>query len=89
MAEAVVALAAALRDCIARHGDRVKDVFKAIDKDGSGNITCKEFSEGVLGLGLPLTKEQFSELDGAPSIHPPHRLPRESLPAGLPQAYTP
>jgi hypothetical protein len=70
--ENVLALAAALRDAIADQGDRVRDVFKALDTDGNGSVSHKEFTDGVLGLGLPLEKEQFAHLDGAPSpTHPP------------------
>ena len=61
----VSALTAALRDCVANNGERVKDVFTPIDKDGSGSISCKDFIDGVLGLELSLTKEQIAELDGA------------------------
>ena len=71
-ADDVEALATALRNAIAKQGDRVKDVFKALDKDGDGSVSQKEFSDGILGLGLPLAKEQFAHIDGAPSsAHPP------------------
>lgn len=71
-ADDVEALATALRDAIAKQGDRVKDVFKALDKDGDGSVSQKEFSDGILGLGLPLAKEQFTHIDGALSpAHPP------------------
>ena len=69
-ADDVEALATALRNAIAKQGDRVKDVFKALDKDGDGSVSQKEFSDGILGLGLPLAKEQFAHIDGAPSPAP-------------------
>ena len=72
-ADDVEALATALRDAIAKQGDRVKDVFKALDKDGDGSVSQKEFSDGILGLGLPLAKEHFAHIDGAlsPAYPPP------------------
>ena len=70
--EDIAALAGALRDAIANQGDRVRDVFKALDKDGGGSVSRREFTDGIIGLGLPLEKEQFAHLDGAPSpTHPP------------------
>ena len=70
--EGVAALAEALRDAVANQGDRVRDVFKALDKDQDGSVSHKEFTDGIIGLGLPLEKEQFAHIDGAPSpTHPP------------------
>ena len=35
-------------------------------------IRDREFTDGIIGLGLPLEKEQFAHIDGAPSpTHPP------------------
>ena len=74
--EDIAALAGALRDAIANQGDRVRDVFKALDKDGGGSVSRREFTDGIIGLGLPLEKEQFAHLDGAPSpTHPPPSTP--------------
>ena len=88
-ADDVEALATALRNAIAKQGDRVKDVFKALDKDGDGSVSQKEFSDGILGLGLPLAKEQFAHIDGAPSpAHPPPNR-RTATRAGCGRAMCP
>ena len=88
-------MAAIMREAVASNGDRVKDVFKAFDTDGSGLLCRKEFTDGVMGLGLPLTPKHILEIDGSrpsQSPHPAHPIlpspaleflsPTQSSPAG-------
>ena len=36
-------------------GERVTDVFKALDSDGSGSVSRREFARGVQKLDLPFS----------------------------------
>ena len=39
----------------------IEGVFKAIDKDGSGNLDYDEFAMAMNRLGLGLTEEQVTQ----------------------------
>ena len=64
--DAQSSLLQALREAIADQGEKVQDVFKKLDSDGSGSLSRKEFGEGILGLGLAFTPEAAA-IDGAPA----------------------
>ena len=65
-AEAPGELGAAVLQAIFHHMDeskaRVVDVFRMLDKDGSGELDAWEFSEAMQHIGLQLSREELEQV---------------------------
>ena len=43
-----------LRNYLSKHLTKALCVFRDIDDNGDGNLTCAEFRKGILEMGIPL-----------------------------------
>jgi len=60
--ELLQAVSRGVKSHLQRSKEAVQGAFHQFDKDGSNQITFKEFFEGCKGVGLPVTMEQAKEM---------------------------